>query len=77
MYVKEKSGRKKNKQKDLAEFFQNKEGTNSEENLFQKQFTFTLPRNRDRDLDHQVDALNNKNFVEIDTKSKSNLSIME
>ena len=35
-----------------AEFFQNKEANDSEEHLFQKQSTFTLPRNKDRDLDH-------------------------
>ena len=33
----------------LAEFFQNKEANDCEENLFQKQSTFTTPRNRDRD----------------------------
>ena len=38
----------------LAEFFQNKESNDSEENLFQKPSTFTSPRNRDRDLDHQT-----------------------
>ena len=54
----------------LEEFFQ-------EENLFQKQSTFTPPRNRDRDLDHQIDVLNNLNLEEMETKSKSNLSNME
>ena len=38
----------------LAEFFQNKESNDSEENLFQKPSTYTSPRNRDRDLDHQM-----------------------
>ena len=46
----------------LAEFFQNKEATDSEENPFKKQSTFTPPRNRDRDLDHQIDVLNNLNL---------------
>ena len=32
----------------LAEFFQNKERNIFEENLFQKQSTFTPPQNRDR-----------------------------
>ena len=46
----------------LAEFFQNKEATDSEENPFKKQSTFTPPRNRDRDLDHQIDVLNKLNL---------------
>ena len=57
----------------LAEFFQNKEANDSEENLFQKRSTFTPPRNRDRDLDHQTDVLNNLNLEEMEIKSKSNL----
>ena len=61
----------------LAEFFQNKEAHNSEENLFQKQSTFTPPRKRDRDLDHQIDVLNNLNLEKMGTKSKSNLSNVE
>ena len=43
----------------LAEFFLNKEANDSEENLFQKQSTFIPPSNRDKDLDHQIDVLNN------------------
>ena len=61
----------------LAEFFQNKEANDSKENLFQKQSTFTSPRNRDRDLDHQIDVLNNLNLEKMETKSKSNLCNME
>ena len=49
----------------------------SEENLFLKQSTFTLPPNRNRDLDHQIDVLNNLNLEEMERKSKSNLSNME
>ena len=60
----------------LAEFFQNKEANDSE-NLFQKQSTFTPPRNKDRDLDHQIDVLNNLNLGKMETKCKSNLSNME
>ena len=60
----------------LAEFFQNKEANDSE-NLFQKQSTFTPPRNKDRDLDHQIDVLNNLNLEKMETKCKSNLSNME
>ena len=61
----------------LAEFFQDKEANNSVENLFQKPSTFTPPRNRERDLDHQIDILNNLNLEKRETKSKSNLSYME
>ena len=61
----------------LAEFFQNKEANDSEENPFQKRSTFTPPQNRDRDLDHQTDVLNNLNLEEMETKSKSNLSNMK
>ena len=61
----------------LAEFFQNKEANDSEENFFQKQSTFTPLRNRDRDIDHQIDVLNNLNLEKMETKSKSNLSNME
>ena len=46
----------------LAQFFQNKEATDSEKNPFKKLSTFTPPRNRDRDLDHQIDVLNNLNL---------------
>ena len=60
----------------LAEFLQNKEANDSE-NLFQKQSTFTPPRNRDRDLDHQIDVLKNLNFEKMETKFNSNLSNME
>ena len=43
----------------LAEFFQSKKRNHSEENLFQEPSTFTPPRNRNRDLDHQIDVLSN------------------
>ena len=61
----------------LAQLFLNKEANNSEENLFQKQSTSTPPRNWDKDLDHQIDVLNNLNLEEMETKSKYNFSIME
>ena len=60
----------------LAEFFENKEANDSE-NLFKKQSTFTLTRNRDRHLDHQINVLNNLNLEKMETKCKSNLSNME
>ena len=60
----------------LAEFYQNKEGNDSE-NLIQKQSAFTPPWNRDRYLDDQIDLLNNLNLEQMQTKSKSNLSNMK
>ena len=60
----------------LPEFFQNKEANDSE-NLFQKQSTFTPPRNRERDLDHQNDVLNNLDLEKMETKYRSNLFNME
>ena len=61
----------------LAEFFHNKETNDSEETLFQKQCTFTPHWDKDRDLDHQTDDLNNLNLEEMKTKSKSNLFNMD
>ena len=61
----------------LAEFFQTKKATDSEENLFKKQSTFAPARNRDRDLDHEIDVLNKLNLEEMEIKSKSNLSNMK
>ena len=61
----------------LAEFFPNKEANNSEENLFQKQSTFTPTQKRDRDLDHQIDVLNNLNLEKMEKKSIGNLSNVE
>ena len=60
-----------------AEFYQNKEANDSEENLFQKQSIFIPPQNRDRDLNHQINVLNNLNLEKMKTKSKKNLSNME
>lgn len=66
----------------LAEFFQEKETNNSErnlseKNLFKEQSTFTPPRNRDKDLDHQIDVLNNLNLEKMETRYKNNLSKKE
>ena len=60
----------------LAEFFQNEEANDSE-SLFQKQTTFTPPSSRDRNLDHQVDVLNNLNIKKMEKKFKSDLSHMK
>ena len=69
---------KSNKQCELLSFSKIKRQTDSsEENLFLKQSTFTLPPNRNRDLDHQIDVLNNLSLEEMEIKSKSNLSNME
>ena len=61
----------------LAKFYRTKEANDSEENLFQKQSTFTPPRNRSKDLDHQIDVMNNLNFEKMETKSKRNLCNMD
>ena len=59
----------------IADLFQNKE-TSDSENLFQKQTTFTPPRKRERDLDHQIDVKNNLNHGQMETKCKNNLCNM-
>ena len=56
----------------LAEFFQNKEANDSEENLFRKQSIFILSQNKERNLDHQIEVLNNLDLQEMGTKSKHN-----
>ena len=61
----------------LAEYFQNKDANSSDGNLLQKLSTFTPYRNRDRDLNHQIDVLNNLNLEKMETKSKSSLPNME
>ena len=61
----------------LAEYFQRKEANGSEEIFFQNEFTFTFPRNKDRDLDHQGYVLNNLYPEKLETKLKGNLSNME
>ena len=61
----------------LDEFSRTKEANDSGENLFQKQCTFTPPRNRDRDLDYKSDIMNNLNLETMETNSKSNLCNME
>ena len=60
-----------------AEFYQNREAKDSEENLFQKQSIFIPPQNRDSDLNHQINVLNNLNLEKMETKSKKNVSNME
>ena len=62
---------------DLLSFFQNKEANDSEKSPFQKRSIFTPPRNRDKDLHHQNNVLNNLNLEKMKTKFKSNLSYME
>ena len=52
-----------------AEFFQQKKANNYKENFFQKQSTSTPPRNKDRDLNHLIGALNNLNLEKMETKS--------
>ena len=60
---------------DLLSFSKTKKQTL--QRFFQKPSSFTPPRNRDRDLDHQIDVLNKLDLEKMDTKSKSDLSYME
>lgn len=60
----------------VTDFFQNKEENHSEENIFQKQSTFTAPIYTDRDLDHQIHVLKNLDLEKMEEKPKSNLSNM-
>ena len=61
----------------LAEFFQNKEANDSEKNLSQKRSTLTTHLDMGRNLNHQIDVLNNLNLEKMETKSKSNLSYIK
>ena len=54
----------------LAEFFQAKKIKDPEKIFFPKQSTFTPPLNVYRDLNHQIDVLNNINLEKMDTKLK-------
>ena len=60
----------------LTEFFHNTPENNLQ-NLFKTKSHFTQSRNRDRDLDHQIDILNNLDLEGMDMSSKNNLSQTE
>ena len=57
----------------MAEFFHNALENNNLQNLFKTKSHFTPSRNRDRDLDHQTDILNDLNLERMDISSKNNL----
>ena len=61
----------------MTEFFHNAHENNNLQNLFKTKSNFTPPRNRDKDLDHQTDILNNLDFEGMDICSKSRLSKVE
>ena len=61
----------------LTEFFHNATENNNLQNLFKTKSYFTPSRIRDRDLDHQIDILNNLDLEGMDTSSKNNLSKTE
>ena len=61
----------------LAECFHNAPENKNLENLFKTKSNFTASRNRDKNLDHQIDLLNNLNLEGIDICPKNNLSKME
>ena len=61
----------------MLSFSKTKKASDSEENLFQKQFTFNPTRDKDGDLDHQIDVLISLNLEKLEKKSKYNLSKME
>ena len=45
--------------------------------IFKKSLLINPQKNRDRDLDKQIDVLNNLNFEEMETKSKISLLYMK
>ena len=61
----------------MLSFSKTKKASDSEENLFQKQFIFNPPRNKDGNLDHQIDVQISLNLEKLEKKSKCNLSKME
>ena len=61
----------------LTEFFHNTPENNNLQNLFKTKSHFTPSRNRDRDLDHQIDILNNLDLEGMDLSSNNNLSKTE
>ena len=60
----------------LTECFHNAPENNLQ-NLFKTKSHFTPSRNRDRDLDHQIDILNNLDLEGMEISSKNNLSKTE
>ena len=61
----------------LAEFYQDKEGNDFEETIFEQKCTFIPPGNRDRYLDQESEVLNNLNLEVMEEKSNGNLFNMD
>ena len=61
----------------LTEFFHNAPENNNLQNLFKTKSHFIPSKNRYRDLDHQIDVLNNLDLEGMDISSKNNLSKIE
>ena len=61
----------------LTDFFHNAPETNNLQNLFKTKSHFTPSRNKGRDLDHQIDILNNLDLEGMDVSSENNLSKTE
>ena len=61
----------------MTEIFHDAPENNNLQNLFKTKSHFTPSRNRDRDLDHQIDILNNLDLEGMDVSSKNNLSKTE
>ena len=61
----------------LAQFFHNAPENNNLQNLFKTKSNFTTSWNRDRDLDHQIDILNNLDLEGMDIYSKNILAKTE
>ena len=61
----------------MTEFFCNTSENSFSQNGFQTKFNFTPPKNRDMELDHQIDILNYLCFEGMETCSENNLSKME
>ena len=57
--------------------FHNASENNNLQNLFKTKSHFTPSRNRDRDLDHQIDILNNSDLEGMERSSKNKLSKTE
>ena len=61
----------------MTEFFHDAPENNNLENFFKTKSYFTPSRNRDRDLDRQIDILNNLDLKGMDIRSKNSLSKTE
>lgn len=61
----------------MTHLFHNTSENNFSQNTFKTKSNFTPTRNRDRDLNHQTDILNNLDLKGMELCSKNNLSKMK